>query len=286
MRKDSNKITYVKNLPCQNNTLRHPPLCGFTLIELLVVISIIALLVSILLPALNQARFQAKRIYCFGNVKSQHMSHMMYASDNDGKFAPHTDAGPHYVRSGPSPDKGYCHKAMYDYLEDSKVLLCPLLRTFGIGYVDLEHSDGIMYGGWEAVDVMGNPYQFIWIGYNWFVNYYGLGIGTGPAPVVFNFNSHEGISVNEPEWPRKQSECTASKAFIAHDISWTPHWNLWNDRGHGGQVSSINGSLPFEEAVVCKDNPRGYADGHVVTTQLADIRPRAKIPWGRTEIYY
>ena len=59
---------------------------GFTLIELLVVISIIALLVSVLMPSLNRARDNAKRTVCASNLKSIGQGVMIYASDNDDKI--------------------------------------------------------------------------------------------------------------------------------------------------------------------------------------------------------
>jgi len=59
---------------------------GFTLIELLVVISIIALLISILMPALNKAREQATGAVCLGNQKTLVLAWMMYADENDDKL--------------------------------------------------------------------------------------------------------------------------------------------------------------------------------------------------------
>src|SRR5260370_41013229 len=57
---------------------------GFTLVELLVVIGIIALLVSILLPALNKAREDAKRVRCLSNQRQLVMAWQMYAAESKG----------------------------------------------------------------------------------------------------------------------------------------------------------------------------------------------------------
>ena len=59
---------------------------GFTLVELLVVIAIIALLMAVLLPALNKARTQAKRIVCLSNMRQLVAAWMAYADNYDGKI--------------------------------------------------------------------------------------------------------------------------------------------------------------------------------------------------------
>ncbi len=70
----------------------------FTLIELLVVIAIIAILASLLLPALGSARSMAKRLKCLGNLKTMNQVALSYADDYGGSLPPiySDDVWPYY----------------------------------------------------------------------------------------------------------------------------------------------------------------------------------------------
>jgi len=67
------------------NKPRH---AGFTLIELIVVVSIIALLVGILLPALGKSRSVARRVQCMAKMVSVGNAMVMYTSEHDEYFPP------------------------------------------------------------------------------------------------------------------------------------------------------------------------------------------------------
>jgi len=78
----------TRELHASGNALERKPWRAFTLIELLVVISIFALLISLLLPALEGARDSARKILCANNLRQLGVVVPIYADDNNDRLPP------------------------------------------------------------------------------------------------------------------------------------------------------------------------------------------------------
>lgn len=111
------------------NSRLHHRRRAFTLIELLVVISIIALLISILLPALGSAREAARNSMCMSNLKQIGVASYTYATDSQDYLPPMRMAGPndnYRLRTVSSPEGlGYLYAE--GNMPEPEAMYCPSL---------------------------------------------------------------------------------------------------------------------------------------------------------------
>jgi prepilin-type N-terminal cleavage/methylation domain-containing protein len=119
---------------------------AFTLIELLVVISIIAILMAIMMPALQRVKSQAQEMRCRANLKQYGVVQAMYLDDNDGRY-PSPWISLNRTEAPVAGYQRYCRwhdprypadGAIWVYMPESGVNLCPLFatlaRTMGNGH--------------------------------------------------------------------------------------------------------------------------------------------------------
>lgn len=139
---------------------------GFTLIELLVVIAIIAILAGMLLPALAQAKQQARNIKCLNNLKQISLGLELDLADNRDTFPPGLSSdlgppnGPDYTLvnalGGKHPIPLYrqmyppsTNRLLYSYVPTAEVFHCPTdkgLEVAGEKFRPiLYHSSGCSY---------------------------------------------------------------------------------------------------------------------------------------------
>ena len=150
-------------MPSTHRPRRH----AFTLVELLVVIGIIALLVSILLPALNRARASAQQVACASNLREFYKATLMYSNTYKGYMMPvsiGTGSDQKFkwwgievlgAVYGTPQEGGGSQATKVDHIQ--QLLKCPSnIRTFEDGAVSGNYQGSYAYnasmGDWRGMD--------------------------------------------------------------------------------------------------------------------------------------
>lgn len=149
----------LRKSSCAIRRLRSATILAFTLIELLVVITIMALLASLILPALSRAKEAGRATRCLSNLHQMGIALQLYVQDNHNRLPYMNDRSLTTTNPYPPPDV-----VLSNYLGNLNVLRCPsdnkqLFETTGCSYfwnfwLNGEDADHLV-----AVGITFQPHQ-------------------------------------------------------------------------------------------------------------------------------
>lgn len=233
---------------------------AFTLIELLVVISIIALLIAILLPALSAARRTAQQIQCLSNLRQTGLGTLTYVDDYDGFFPE--------MRANPAGDRNTWYTNLTPYMTGGNAPVKNIATT-------LTAEEQAQYNAiWQDFACPAQKLEEITLRVQGVKRTYGMQVATSHNGNLQGWDKGYGVSDWTSGHTRKVHEVTSPSTSLVYTDTRNTDYLYANAYIQLGPLQPEY--LPARHPA---DYLSAFIDGHGTTISTAEIADPESLFW-------